>query len=61
MNMIEKVARAIHARSHKELSYEGDCIPLAKTAIEAMIEPTEGMCFTAKYCYQAMIEAALKQ
>lgn len=68
--MIERVARAIHA----SLGYEAgwphpectQCIDAARAAIEAMREPTDEMCYAAglrQYSagtYREMIRAALK-
>jgi hypothetical protein len=75
--MIDRVARALHARRHGEW-YEGPlkmtdsqrgCLADARAAIEAMREPTERMCSApeesrtvgARRSYQAMIDAALNE
>ncbi len=74
MNMIEKVARAIHTEDTESEWPENDCeccIRFAKVAIAAMREPTEEMekignkvvfdWIDAKNTYQKMIDVALKE
>ena len=75
--MIERVARAIHDRSldADQLADFGlpmeDAVTMAKAAIEAMREPTEGMIKEGEVqkltedssgsIYMSMIDAALKE
>lgn len=60
--MIEKVAKAIYEAENKKWNYKD----LAKAAIAAMREPTEGMMKASlktggrKHLWYSMIDAALK-
>jgi hypothetical protein len=76
-SMIERVARAIGDwDSGRAMVLDAnDCRQIARAALEALREPTEGMllpgaetlpdydpgCDDAKNCWQAMIDAALSE
>ncbi|MBU6408053.1 MAG: hypothetical protein KGS44_13145 [Alphaproteobacteria bacterium] len=75
--MVERVARAICRAAHPDMPWDRviEFYPQARAAIAAMREPTQDMefdgahvlpdydpgCEDAKACWQAMIDAALKE